>query len=196
MLTHAPVAFITTGLAIWFLSWWAIHRSYASRIDLYESRIRGLNESLEEYRFKLQVASPEEAARQLQSLHERVASLQSKTRPRFIPEEDAAEIASLLSSHAASTVKVILWHNNSQEVTNFAREWQKILTRAGWDVSRRIGLTISHEGIEVHSKEIGTPQFNAILRAVSILGITPQIKHEAAGEDGCIDIWIGYRDER
>jgi hypothetical protein len=126
-IVHAPGVFVTAVLALGAAVWWAMDWRYAGVIANRDSEISSLRTQRDEYKEKLQGATPSEAKARIDSLEAQVAALA----PRRLTNDQRARLAASLKLPSGMTYTIALIAEASGDSPQFEADLSASFRDAG-----------------------------------------------------------------
>jgi uncharacterized coiled-coil protein SlyX len=138
VISQAPVTFLSAAVMVGFLVWLALRSAFELRIANLESTIKLKDETLDNYRAKLDGATPEEAQKRIAAMERQIQALHD---PRRLNEDQEATLAQALREWHGYSIKVTR-DVSSGETAGVQGQVRRLFERCGWRVEHYAAMGV------------------------------------------------------
>jgi hypothetical protein len=143
---HAPVPFLAALIVSWIVIGWLARRRFRNRIDNLQNLTRLREAQLQDYKDKLNGASPDQAKARMDALEARLFEVLSQVAslaPRTLTDQQRREALAVLDRFRGSRIK-ILSDAAAPDVKRLADALTATFNGAAWHVETGIVLEIAN----------------------------------------------------
>ena len=179
VIADAPGIFVAAILVMGFAIWWAMDWRYGGIVANRDAQISTIQSQRDEYRDKLQGATPDEAKAKIEQLETRLARIE----PRRLSKEQRAELISSLRTATGGPYSIAIISEASGDSPQFAADISSAFrTAGGWQISEPSVMGLGNRpphGIAVQFRDLNNPppEGQIVLSALRAAGFKFDIQH-------------------
>ncbi|HMT40535.1 MAG TPA: hypothetical protein PKC48_03330 [Sphingorhabdus sp.] len=185
MVADAPVPFIASLLFAGWLIWLAVKHTFATRLENARSTIDLQDRQLQDYKDKLDGASPEQAKARLDALEQRIEDGFRALAPRRVSDEQRQAMVAILDAEHGNHV-TIAQDAAIADARPLAQGIAAVFHAARWTTSSAMVMGLGNPppsgvGLMVQDQNNLTPPQRAIYNALQAAGIAFDIQNGGVG---------------
>lgn len=185
VISQAPVSFAVIAALIATLVWFALRWQFGSQLSSRDGIIALKEAEINDYKRKLDGASPDEAAKKIEALERRLAAIE----PRMLSD---AELAALIDGLLIHRGKVNIAHDGGSPLTK--KLHSQIVAgfqRAGWEVSTSMVMGLGNPpptGVAVIGPP-GSQVADTVAKSLQRAGLQYDLQAQPNARGGPLDDW-------
>lgn len=141
VLSQAPVIFGTAMVLICGIVYAVVRHQFGDRLSSLEGRLQLKDDQLDDYKNKLNNASPDEARDRIDQLEKRIGEL-ARFAPRSLSQEQRNTIRHIVAKHASNVT--VMYDGSAADGGLFANALIEAFRSAGWQVGTGVAVGLSN----------------------------------------------------